>query len=97
MFNRVRTVVYLVTYIGLFASGLQNETVRVSSPVEWKESVNHGCPTGFIPLSNHTGGCKCGYQKIDTGVEVKCDQSSNQSLLLRGFMTYLYGLGFAFD
>ena len=43
------------------------------------------CPTWFIPQGNHTGDCKCGVQTYG----VKCDQHSNQSMILSGFcITY---------
>ena len=47
------------------------------------------CPTWFVPQSNQTGDCKCGVQTFNSVVAVKCDEDSNQAMLMSGYcMTY---------
>ena len=54
-----------------------------------KKTGEQGCPTWFIPEGNHTGDCKCGVERFYSSVAVKCDEYSNQSMILSGFcMTY---------
>ena len=45
------------------------------------KSINHGCPSWFIPISNSSDRCKCGEPIHRPGREVLCDPYTNQTLL----------------
>ena len=45
------------------------------------ESINHGCPSWFIPISNSSDRCKCGEPIQHPGRVVLCDPNTNQTLV----------------
>ena len=68
--------------------GSQQETQKVDH-LKLQKTGEQECPTWFVPWSNQTGDCKCGAQTFFSLVAVKCDEHSNQSMILSGFcMTY---------
>ena len=80
---RRELVISLLVILGV-SKGFQQETKDIG-----KKSQDQECPTWFIPQGNHKSECECGVQKILSRVVVKCDEHSNQSMLLLGFcMTY---------
>ena len=68
--------------------GSQQEAQKVDH-LKLQRTGEQECPTWFVPWSNQTGDCKCGVQTFFSLVAVKCDEDSNQSMILSGFcMTY---------
>ena len=45
------------------------------------QSINHGCPSWFIPINNRSDSCKCGEPIHLPGRVVLCDPSTNQTLV----------------
>ena len=45
------------------------------------KSLNHGCPSWFIPISNSSDQCKCGEPIHRPGRVVLCDPNTNQTLV----------------
>ena len=83
---RRELAIVLLVILGL-PRGLQQETENVNQIKETREQKTgeQHCPTWFVPQSNHTGDCKCGL----TVSHVKCDDTSNQSMIKSGScMTY---------
>ena len=66
--------------------GSQQETQKVDQPFQPQKthSGEQECPTWFVPQNNHTG-CKCGVQTFSSDLVVKCDEQSNESMLLSYF------------
>ena len=46
------------------------------------KSINHGCPSWFIPINNSSDRCKCGEPIHRPGRVVLCDPNTNQTLVL---------------
>ena len=67
------SVITLLVILGV-SQGLLQEDVN-------RKAQQQQCPTWFIPEGNHTGDCKCGVQTFFSTVIVKCDETSNQSML----------------
>ena len=44
-------------------------------------SINHGCPSWFIPINNSSDRCKCGEPIHRPGRVVLCDPNTNQTLV----------------
>ena len=44
-------------------------------------SINHGCPSWFIPINNSSDRCKCGEPINRPGRVVLCDPNTNQTLV----------------
>ena len=44
-------------------------------------SINHGCPSWFIPINNSSDRCKCGEPIHRPGRMVLCDPNTNQTLI----------------
>ena len=44
-------------------------------------SINHGCPSWFIPINNNSDRCKCGEPIHRPGRVVLCDPTTNQTLV----------------
>ena len=44
-------------------------------------SINHGCPSWFIPINNSSDRCKCGELIHRPGRVVLCDPNTNQTLV----------------
>ena len=71
--------------------GLQQETEIAN---QTQRSVEQECPTWFVPQSNQTGDCKCGVRTFFSRVVVKCEEHSNQSMILSRYcMTYYESTG----
>ena len=70
-----------------FPHGLHQETWNGD---QIQKNQEQHCPTWFVPQNNHTSDCMCGAQIISySGVVVKCDDHSNQSMMLSEFcITY---------
>ena len=45
------------------------------------KSINHGCPSWFIPINNSSDQCKCGEPIYRPGRVVLCDPITNQTLV----------------
>ena len=45
------------------------------------KSINHGCPSWFIPINNSSDRCKCGEPIHRPGRVVLCDPNTNQTLV----------------
>ena len=45
------------------------------------QSINHGCPSWFIPISNSSDRCKCGEPIHRPGRVVLCNPNTNQTLV----------------
>ena len=45
------------------------------------QSINHGCPSWFIPISNSSDQCKCGEPVHRPGRVVLCDPNTNHTLV----------------
>ena len=45
------------------------------------QSINHGCPSWFIPINNSSDRCKCGEPIHRPGRVVLCDPNTNQTLV----------------
>ena len=45
------------------------------------KSINHGCPSWFIPINNSSDRCKCGEPIHRLGKAVLCDPNTNQTLV----------------
>ena len=79
----------ILLFILLFCyHGCEQDMQKVDHP-QLQKTGEPDCPTWFVPRSNQTGDCKCGAQTFFSLVVVKCDQDSNQSMILSSYcMTY---------
>ena len=66
-----------------YSDGLQG---MIWKPVQLAEekTINHGCPSWFVPVSNDSNHCKCGEPIHHPGRIVLCDPNTKQTLLLTG-------------
>ena len=76
----------ILLFIMLFCSHGCEQGMQKGDHPQLHKTGEQECPTWFVPRSNHTGDCKCGVQTFNS---VKCDEDSNQSMILLGnCMTY---------
>ena len=71
---QVLSVLSLICFLGYSHQG-------VIQAAAGNQSINHGCPSWFIPINNSSDRCKCGEPIHHPGRVVLCDPSTNQTLV----------------
>ena len=61
--------------------GCSHSYQEVIQAVNGNKSINHGCPSWFIPINNSSDRCKCGEPIHRPGRVVLCDPNTNQTLV----------------
>ena len=57
----------------------------IQAVLNGNKSINHGCPSWFIPINNSSDRCKCGEPIHRPGRVVLCDPNTNQTLVRLSF------------
>ena len=77
---RETVLVFSVLIIGLPGCSYSHQEVIHAATVS--QSINHGCPSWFIPIINNSSNrCKCGEPIHSPGRVVLCDPNTNQTLV----------------
>ena len=71
-------LVFSVLLICLLKCSHSHQEVQVAAR---NKSINHGCPSWFIPINNSSDRCKCGEPIHRPGRVVLCDPNTNQTLV----------------
>ena len=61
--------------------GCSDSHQEVIQAAAGNKSINHGCPSWFIPINNSSDRCKCGEPIHRPGRVVLCDPNTNQTLV----------------
>ena len=61
--------------------GCSDSRQEVIQAAAGKRSINHGCPSWFIPINNSSDRCKCGEPIHNPGRVVLCNPNTNQTLV----------------
>ena len=65
--------------------GCSHSRQEVIQAVNGNKSINHGCPSWFVPINNSSDRCKCGEPIHRPGRVVLCDPNTNQTLVRLSF------------
>ena len=76
-------LVYSVFVCLAGCSGSYQELIQTASGK--KLSINHGCPSWFIPINNSSDRCKCGEPIQRPGRVVRCNPNTNQTRVRSGY------------
>ena len=71
----------LVLSVLICLSGRSYSHQEVIHAAAGNKSINHGCPSWFIPINNSSDRCKCGEPIQHPGWVVLCDPNTNQTLV----------------
>ena len=71
----------LVLSVLICLSGCSYSHQDVIHAAAGNKSINHGCPSWFIPINNSSDRCKCGEPIHRPGKVVLCDPNTNQTLV----------------
>ena len=71
----------LVFSVLICLSGCSYSRQEVIHAAAGNKSINHGCPSWFIPINNSSDRCKCGEPIHYPGRVVLCDSNTNQTLV----------------
>ena len=71
----------LVLNVLICLSGCSYSRQEVIHAAAGNKSINHGCPSWFIPINNSSDRCKCGEPIHRPGRVVLCDPNTNQTLV----------------
>ena len=71
----------LVLSVLICLSGCSYSHQEVIHAAAGNKSINHGCPSWFIPINNSSDRCKCGEPIHRPGRVVLCDPNTNQTLV----------------
>ena len=79
----ISSVLVLNLLICLGYSASHQEVIRA---VAEKKSINHGCPSWFVPINNSSDRCKCGEPiSQQPGRVVRCNSNANQTVVRSGY------------
>ena len=71
----------LIFSVFICLSGCSYSHQEVIHAAAGNQSINHGCPSWFIPINNSSDRCKCGEPIHRPGRVVLCDPNTNQTLV----------------
>ena len=73
--------VLVLSVLLIFLPGCSYSHQDVIHAAAGNHSINHGCPSWFIPINNSSDRCKCGEPIHCPGRVVLCDPNTNQTLV----------------